>query len=172
MSRSWSDYEKEIDRGPAPTWRVAFFAAVAIFGLMMAVGGVAYVAGWFTEAAQVAQEEFGARAMLQKYEWFKSAAAQADANRASIQVYEARFAQLKAAYGGAPRSAWSRDDREQANLWQQEVAGTIASYNNLAADYNAQMAKFNYRFANVGDLPAGATVPLPREFKPYMTGVE
>jgi len=61
------------------------------------------------------------------------------------------------------------DVREQVGLWQSEVAGITASYNALAADYNAQMSKINYRFCNVGDLPRGATDPLPREFKPYQT---
>jgi len=31
------------------------------------------------------------------------------------------------------------------------------------------MAKFNWAFANVGELPKGADRPLPREFKPYET---
>jgi hypothetical protein len=42
------------------------------------------------------------------------------------------------------------------------------SFNQLAADYNAQMAKINYAFCNVGQLPQGATTPLPREYKPYI----
>ena len=62
---------------------------------------------------------------------------------------------------------WPREDREQFNLWEQEVAGIKASYNMLAADYNAQMAKFNWAFAERGKLPEGATDPLPREYKPY-----
>jgi hypothetical protein len=45
--------------------------------------------------------------------------------------------------------------------------GIKASYRTLAAEYNAAMAKFNYRFANAGDLPEGATEPLPREFATY-----
>jgi hypothetical protein len=28
--------------------------------------------------------------------------------------------------------------------------------------------KFNWRFTNVGDMPPGATTPLPREYKPYV----
>ena len=40
----------------------------------------------------------------------------------------------------------------------------------LAAEYNAQMAKFNWAFTNQGKLPAGATEVLPREFKPYTEG--
>src|SRR5215831_13256224 len=45
---------------------------------------------------------------------------------------------------------------EERMVWQQELTGIVASYNSLAADYNAEMSKWNYRFANVGKLPAGA----------------
>lgn len=55
------------------------------------------------------------------------------------------------------------------NRWSQEVAGIKASYNSLAAEYNSQMSKFNWQFAEKGKLPPGATDPLPREFKPYVT---
>jgi len=71
-------------------------------------------------------------------------------------------------YGSAARKEWAREDREQFNVWSSEVAGVKASYNSLAAEYNAQMAKMNWRFTNVGMLPQGATQPLPREYKPYV----
>lgn len=163
----WSDYERAADYGPGPIVAKAILFSV---GLFVALGLFGYACGWFTEAGQVAQEQFGARAMLEKYEWFKDASAALDAKLASIQVYEKRFADMKTSYGDTPRSQWSRDDREQWNLWTSEIAGITASYNTLAADYNAQMAKFNYRFANVGELPQGAATPLPREYKPYQTG--
>ena len=41
-------------------------------------------------------------------------------------------------------------------------------HNQLCAEYNSAMSKFNYRFTNIGDLPEGATEPLPREYKPYI----
>ena len=63
----------------------------------------------------------------------------------------------------------AKTDREQMYVWMSEVAGIKANYNQLAAEYNANMAKFNWAFANKGQLPIGAEVPLPREFKPYTT---
>lgn len=119
------------------------------------------------EAVQVAKEEFGPRAMLQKYEWFKDAAAQLDKKQADIQVYKMKLTSLEEDYAGVSRKDWPRTDREQKSIWQAEVAGVIASFNGLAAEYNAQMSKFNWAFTNAGTLPKGATVPLPREFKPY-----
>jgi len=138
---------------------------IAVFIGLAIVSNVLWFAG---EANQVAKEEFGPRAMLEKYEWFKDAAAQLDAKVASIEVYEAQMKSMEESYGGEPRRNWTRDDREQYNQWSTESMGLKLSYNNLAAEYNSQMAKFNWRFANAGELPPGATKPLPREYKPYV----
>lgn len=120
------------------------------------------------EAADVAQHEFGAKESLRKYEWFKDAAAQLNAKRADIGVFEARLASLDAQYKDEKRSAWNRADLDQYNVTTTELLGVKASYNNLAAEYNAQMAKVNWAFANAGSLPAGASDPLPREFSAYL----
>ena len=123
---------------------------------------------WFGGAQQVAHEEFGARAMLDKYTMFKDQSAALDAKLASIKVYEGRMKGMDETYKGTSRLKWPREDREQYNVWSSEVAGVKASYNTLASEYNANMAKFNWRFANKGMLPEGATTPLPREYKPYV----
>jgi hypothetical protein len=140
--------------------------AIASFGLHMcsAVNQNAH------SYIDVLQEQTEGHELLRKYEWFKDAAANLDKKKADIQVYDLRFANLRKAYEGQGRTAWSREDREQSNIWESEVAGIKASYNQLAADYNAAMAKINYRFCNVGQLPQGANEPLPREFKPYDYG--
>lgn len=122
------------------------------------------------EAVDVAREEFGPRALLKKYTWFKDAAAALDQKKADIKVYERRLTALDEAYKGVARKNWPRDDREQRAIWEAELSGVRASYNALAAEYNAAMAKENWRFAEVGKLPPGASEPLPREFKPYEEG--
>jgi hypothetical protein len=105
--------------------------------------------------------------LLKKYEWFKDVLAQCDKKMADIQVYKNRLASMEKSYEGVPRKDWDRTDKEQFNLWEQEVAGVVASYNSLAADYNAAMAKINYSFTNIGQLPKGASDPLPREVREY-----
>lgn len=157
------DAQYGLDDAKWTFWKI--FGAVIVIGII--VSAIGYTLGWFGEAAQVAREEFGPRATLAKYEWFKDTAAQLDKKRADIKVYANRQKNLDEAYKGKSRSEWPRTDLEQYNLWEQEVAGIKASYNMLAADYNAQMAKFNWAFAERGKLPQGATEPLPREFKPY-----
>jgi hypothetical protein len=164
MKQTWQDYKRAAGRGPM---EIAVKVILAVFALGILISGIGYGLGWFGEAAKVTQEEFGPRAMLEKYEWFKDAAAQLEKKQADIAVYEGRVKAMDETYKDRPRHQWPREDREQYNVWMSEVAGVKASYNSLAADYNAQMAKFNWRFANVGELPKGADRPLPREFKPY-----
>jgi hypothetical protein len=85
-----------------------------------------------------------------------------------IEINQKRLAYLEDLYKGVARKDWPRDDREQHGQMHAELVGIKASFNDLAATYNAQMAKFNWRFCNAGDLPRGADKPLPREFKPYV----
>lgn len=121
------------------------------------------------ETADVAHEQFGPRALLKKYEWFKEASASLDAKRANLDAAHHRQQSLIDSYDKAARSKWSREDREQYNLWESEETGMAASYNQLAAEYNAKMAEINWKFANAGDLPQGADRVLPREYREYVT---
>lgn len=140
---------------------------LTVFALVAFIGLLSYGLGWFSEGGRVAQREFGPEAFLRKYEWFKNAAAELDRKRADIEVFQARLSNLETQYVGVSRREWPRDEREQYNQWVAELTGLKSSYNGLAAEYNSQMAKFNWRFTNAGDLPEGATEPLPREFAPY-----
>lgn len=123
---------------------------------------------YVNDAADTVFEETKLSSSLKKYEWFKDAAAQCEAKLATIEAYKARQKNLMDEYTGKSRSEWSREDREQYNLWESELAGIRANYNNLAAEYNSAMSKINYAYANIGELPRGATQPLPREFKQYV----
>lgn len=143
-----------------------FKATAPALGVLVVVIMVATVLGC-NEAAEVAREEFGPKALLAKYEWFKDTAAELDKKQADIKVYDGRITAMNDTYKDLPRQEWPREDREQYNLWTSEVAGAKAGYNSLAAEYNAQMAKINWKFTNAGDLPKGADTPLPREFKTY-----
>lgn len=169
----WDEIGNRMQSGPreaaSSTLRVLLIAfGLVILPLGVVTSIVGYVGGWFREAAVVAQEQFGPRELLRKYEWFKDAAAALDKKQADLSVYESRLKALDTAYVGQPRGKWSRDDREQSSIWQSECAGVAASFNSLAADYNAQMAKFNWRFCEAGRQPDGSATPLPREFKPYL----
>ncbi len=142
---------------------------VVIVVAIVTINVVGFALGWFGRATQVVQDQIDPYEMQRKYELFKDEAAQLDKKQADIKVYEHRFKALGSKTGDCPQTL-NRTAFEQCMVWQQEVSGIIASYNSLAADFNAQMSKWNYRFTNIGDLPKGASEPLPREFKPYNYG--
>jgi hypothetical protein len=120
------------------------------------------------DAADTVFSETKASTILQKYVVLKDMHSALAAKQASITVYAARLSELEEAYGAQPRNLWDRTDKELHSQWVTEVAGLKASFNSLAAQYNAAMAKINWRFCNVGDLPQGATEPLPREYVSYI----
>ena len=119
-------------------------------------------------AKDTAFKELKASTLLKKYEWFKDASSQLDKKIADISVYDNKMKSISEAYPGVSRKDWARDDREQLSIWASELAGIKASYNSLSAEYNSQMSKINWRFCNIGDLPDGASTPLPRNYKPYI----
>lgn len=166
---NWNSYDPSSHRGPF-TWFVRIILLVAALGIV--TSGVGLVTGWFSESVSVVHDEFGPRAMLKKYSWFKDASAQLDAKSKNIEAMQGRINALVDSYvenGKAlPKTKWARTDAEQHNQWLNELAGLKANFNDLAAEYNAAMSKINFAFANVGQLPAGAEKPLPREYKPYV----
>jgi hypothetical protein len=125
-----------------------------------------------SEAARVVDEEVGPAALRDKYEWFKRASAALDKKQADMDVYASRITGMEEDYADTPRSGWAREDREQFNIWRSELAGVKASYNTLAASYNAEMAMFYTRFLNAGMLPQGAKDAPPREYRMYDYGTE
>jgi len=141
---------------------LAFIIGVVFFSIVSK--GCSYLG----KVSAVAEQQVDPALLLKRYEWFKEVAAQCDKKLADIQVYNSRLKQMEKDYVGVARIDWDRPDKEQFNVWQQEVAGVVASYNSLAAEYNANMAKINYKFTNIGELPKGATVPLPREMRSYV----
>lgn len=165
MKQSWDDYDRAGEQGPLA---LAIKVVVGIAVISALVGAIGYGFSWCGETASVVQKEIGPNALLQKYMLLKEMHAQLEKKQADIKVYQTRVKGMEDSYKGEPRSRWAREDREQYNLWMTEVAGVKASYNDLAAQYNAKMAEVNWRFTNVGDLPQGATEPLPRNYAPYV----
>ena len=138
-----------------------------LMALGVALSVIGYGLGWFGEAAQVAREEFGPRAALKKYEWFKDSAAVLAKKKADITVFDSVTQATLDDLKEVPRKDWDRTDKETLAQRRIEVAGLKASYNGLAAEYNAAMSKFNWGVFE-GDPPPGSE-DLPRDIKPYVT---
>ena len=110
-----------------------------------------------SDAGQTVYNEFKASSLLKKYEYFKDLSAAIDKKRADIEMYQAEI-----------ETFTDKDDAFYIQQRKSELLGIIAMHNQLCSEYNSAMSKFNYRFTNAGDLPAGAVTPLPREYKPYI----
>lgn len=146
---------------------IALFVLFIILIFSLAFGILGTGCEWLGKAKTVALQEVDPSYLLKKYEWFKDASSTLDKKMADIAVFQRRIDSFKKDYEGVPRIKWPRDERESLSLRESEVAGIKASFNQVAAEYNSQMSKINWRFCNIGDLPRGATEPLPREYKQY-----
>lgn len=157
MRQSWDDYEKASEAGPLAIGIKAILG-LAVLGLIAwaVFGACAAITGTVNETASVTREQFGPRASLAKYEWFKDAAAQLDKKRADLVLYERRMKRCE--------TTAHADERERCGIWESEMLGIAASYNSLAAEYNAASSKFNWSYAGRAD--------LPREIAPYNTGAK
>ena len=157
----WDSLERAAERGPGSI-------AVWVIGFVLAVSSATWVLSWFGDAADTAKKQFSVSQSLIKYEWFKNAKAQLDARHADIQLAAARVTDLEKSIGSTPRIKWARTDLETWSQLNAELSGIKMSYNALAAEYNSNMAKVNFRYANVGELPQGGEA-MPREMAPYTT---
>lgn len=110
-------------------------------------------------AAGTVHKQFSPSALLKKYEYFKDLSAAIDSKRADLNAYKANLADYVVT---------DKDSRFYYEQSKAEAMGILMMHNNLVAEYNAGMSKFNYAFCNVGSMPASNLEPLPREFKPYL----
>ncbi len=142
-----------------------YFVVILILGIVAVV--LVITTRFACGAIDVIADEVNPQVLQAKYEEFKDMYATLEAKKANIAVQAGKLINMENMYTDIPRTEWDRSDINNYNLWQSEVDGTVMSYNLLASEYNAAMAKWNWRFCNIGTLPEGADVPLPREFAPY-----
>ena len=134
--------------------KIGMYGAFILLGLIIAGGTL----GWFGDAVGTVVNQTKPSELLRKYEWFKDAAANLTAKKQNVSLYEGKITAFSAI------KDQSRTDKENFMLWNQELVGLKASYNNLKAEYNAQMAKVNWAFCEIGSVPDGAE-ELPRSFE-------
>ena len=127
-----------------------------ILTLCLFFTGCSYV----NESKEVIWQETRPSVVLKKYEWFKDVSARLDSMSANIDNYQVELETLQKVENP---SRLQYNDMVQV---RREVAGLKAAYNKLAAEYNSNMAKINYSFANQGMVPEGGEV-LPREYREY-----
>lgn len=109
--------------------------------------------------ADTIHKEFSTSALLKKYEYFKDLSAAIDKKRADLTAYKVNLQDY---------AITDKDSRFYYEQSKAEAMGILMMYNQMVADYNSGMSKFNYAFCNAGTLPASNLEPLPRDHKPYL----
>ncbi len=133
-------WEKHAEKAGSGFRGMLLVAVIAI----ASIGAISFVLGLFSETATVAKEEFGARASLKKYEWFKDAAASIQKQKVNVIEYKQRIASFESDYEGVKKAEWPKDERAEYNQLKSELMGIKQIYNDTVAEYNAQSTKFNW----------------------------
>lgn len=115
------------------------------------------------DAAKTIEDQYKASALLKKYEYFKDLSGGIDKKDADIQMYQNEISTMKVV---------DKEDKFYVQQRKSELMGIISVRNQMCADYNIAMSKFNYSFCNKGTLPQTNLEPLPREYKPYINNLK
>ncbi|HAT74055.1 MAG TPA: hypothetical protein DCS08_03550 [Candidatus Moranbacteria bacterium] len=148
MKQSWNDYETAAENGPMAIMFKVFFAVLAFLLVVSAVG---YFLSWFGEAAKVAQEEFGAKAALTKYEWFIDQANAIEKMDKDVGLFETRIKSVDDQYKGygEDMAKWPPHIQMQYNGERQQARDDLIAVasqrNNLVKEYNSSSEKFNWK---------------------------
>lgn len=144
---SWNKLESRVEKGPMSAF-MTIFGAILIMSLL--IGSIGYVLGWFSEAAIVAKEEFGPKAMLSKYEWFIDAAASIEKMDRDVALFQNRQDSMGLQFKdfGDNKSTWPPHVHAQYNQALQQASDDLLAVksqrNGIVKDYNAQSEKFNW----------------------------
>src|SRR3989344_4193860 len=146
MNQNWTKYEEAAKKGPFAIFLKVFFFIIGITVIISVVGGAL---GWFSEAAQVAREEFGPRAGLEKYEWFLEQASAIEKMDQDIVLFEDRKKSVEEKYGKYGDSTkWpphiSVQYNQEIEAANTDLLAVVSQRNNLVKEYNAASEKFNW----------------------------
>ena len=153
LSREEVNQEAPLPTNPA----VTLFVVVAVFICIFTLIG--FNRGWF-DTKQTRQEKLWTRAIQEDYLWLKTRAAELEEDEVKIAIGEAKHIE---------ESRKAHKDLSEMGYKVETVLlpGSKMIFNRRAAEYNERMARWEWRFANIDNLPKGVDKPLPREFELY-----
>lgn len=122
-------------------WFVVIFVALTILGISL---------NWFGEAVEVAQDEFGPKAALEKYEWFIDQAQDIEKMDRDVELFTHKLNQVDSTYlDYGKKKDWDmttrvtyNNDKKQA---QNDLLAVKSQRNGLVREYNAASDKFNWK---------------------------
>lgn len=151
---SIDQWEEQANQKPV-SFAIKFLIS-AVF-ILFVVGAVMWGLGWFSEAGQVAKEEFGARAALKKYEWFVDQSNRIKKMDEDIKLFENRRNGVESKYKtyGKEPAKWPPDVRVSYNREisqaKDDLTAIASQRNSLVQEYNAASEKFNWAPFNTRD---------------------
>lgn len=142
--KDWQkDYRRDVSDVAGETgWtlkRVFFKVCIPAIIFVVALFVIGYGLRWFGEAGEVARDEFGARAAVYKYEWFKDKSNSLTAAEERIKITEAALADFKNDVG--VRENWTFEDKDQYSRLTTDLRGQKAHFEQLKAEYRAACLK-------------------------------
>ncbi len=116
---------------------------------IVAISTTGYFLGWFSEAGEVAQDEFGPKAALEKYEWFIDQSNMIEKMDQDVVLWQNKIDSTKSMYKSyGEMKNWPLDVRvtynKEISLEQDQLVAVKSQRNNLVREYNAASEKFNW----------------------------
>lgn len=136
---SWDSYDEAAEKGPFAFFLKVLVPVVLVIVIIAVIG---YVFGWFGEAATVAREEFGPRAAVKKYEWFKDKSNSLSAAEKRIKITKTALESFKKDAG--PRKDWTFEDKDEYSRLTTDLRGQEAHFEQLKAEYRAACEKVHW----------------------------
>lgn len=161
MSEWRENYRREASSGFEEARWTFWKVLPLILAFILITSVIGYGLGWFGEAAVVAQEEFGPRAGLEKYEWFIEQAAAIEKMDRDVAMFEGKVTAIKSQYDGygEDMTKWPPHIQAQYNherqIGRDDLTAVASQRNNLVREYNAASQKFNWApFQTRSDKPS------------------
>lgn len=123
--------------------KIFFRVCIPAIIFIVALGIIGKGIGWFGEASDVAQREFGASAAVYKYEWFKNKSNSLAAAEKVIQITADASNDFKKSAGD--RKNWTFEDKQESSRLNTDLRGQKAHFEQLKAEYRAACLKVNYK---------------------------
>lgn len=140
MTRSLSDWDREIARKPVrSSFNAGFWIILIVLGLG-AVGGVgAWALNLLAQPGRVITQTFDANNMIYNYEWFRDQYADIQGMDPQVDVISKQMQDLEA----LGRENWTKASEDRYIQLSTQHAGLVNKRTRMVQDYNANASKAN-----------------------------